>query len=158
MRSTIASSSSRVRPTKGRLTRDFPAPLVWWYAAFSAAPFSRLRWMNVRRATYSAARPSVVGDSTAVPPVPPPVTLTGIVNVVGAVTVATRSPLIVGVLPLCPAMVTVSALMKVFEAVVITDGFATDELVIATDGPSAFIRRSVTSGWQLPPFSSCTIV
>ena len=57
----------------------------------------------------SRTRPSVVGDKTAVPPVPPPVTFTGIVKVVPPVGVATWSPLIEGVLPACPAIVTVSA-------------------------------------------------
>ena len=73
-------------------------------------------------------RPSVV----VVPPVPPTVTLTGIVNVFAPVTVTTRVPLIVGVEPECPAITTVIPDVRPWaEVVVMTVGLATEDDTMA---------------------------
>lgn len=65
------------------------------------------------------------------PPVPPTVTLTGIVNVYVPVEVMVCVPLIDGVLPVCPLMTTLSPFVNPWaNGVVITVGFAIEEDVI----------------------------
>src|SRR5213596_81612 len=83
-----------------------------------------------------------IGDDPTVPPVPATVTLTGIVNWVELRTVTVQTPLMLGVLPTCPAIVTCCPVLRRCDAVQVTTvGFATLDFWIAVVVPPMWTKE-----------------
>src|SRR2546429_4885349 len=92
-----------------------------------------------------------LGHGPTVPPVPATVTLTGIVNWVELRTVTVQTPLMLGVLPTCPAIVTFCPVLRRCDAVQVTTvGFATLEFWIARVVPPMWAQEQTVRLTTVP--------
>src|SRR5437588_6100755 len=105
-----------------------------------------------------------IGDDPTVPPVPATVTLTGIVNWVELRTVTVQTPLMLGVLPTCPAIVTFCPVLRRCDAVQVTTvGFATlefwiTEVVSPMSRKEQSVRRTPAPVWPGPVLESSIVL